>query len=71
MVANKIRIVMSDHGCGKIFIDDKEVGGAVSLKFTAEAGTGGPNILEITKRIFAREVEIEGPAELVEKSNHG
>lgn len=57
-----VRIVMTDHGRGKVFIDGHEVLGVRSVFFDAAAESGRHNSVLLT--LTSRSVEIEGPAEV-------
>lgn len=51
---HKVKIELSGHGKGKVWIDDKEIEGVIGLK--VEAGVSRTN--EVTVIILAKEVDI-------------
>lgn len=53
-----VRIVMSGHGQGDVFVDGVKQERVVSVKF--EAAVGDANLVTITQQVFADNVEIEG-----------
>lgn len=64
----QVRIVMTDHGLGEVFIDGEKVPGLHGFEFVAEAG--GFNRLTLHRIVCARSVAIEAKAE-VEEGNGG
>ena len=57
-----VRIVMTDHGRGQVFIDGHNVPGVQSVFFDASAEPGRRNSVLLT--LTSRKVEIEGAAEV-------
>lgn len=60
----RIKIVMTGHGDGTVFVDGNKVEMVSAIDFHADA-SGGGNILTLT--MLAGSVEIEGPAEVIEQ----
>ena len=64
MMANKLRIEMTDHGRGSVYLDDVEVPDVMHVNLSCSAG--GLNRAEIN--VTARVVEMQGPADV--KTSH-
>lgn len=62
-MAADVRIVLTGHGRGEVYLDGEKIDKVRRLKFTAGVGEG-PNLLEL--EICAERVEIIGPAEVAE-----
>lgn len=59
-----IKVEMSEHGRGRVFIDGEEVEGVIALQFSTRAN--GKNVLLL--ELCADRLEISGPGE-VETTN--
>ena len=62
----QVRVVMTAHGRGEVFVDGQKIKGVKSLSFSAAVDS--PNLLNLT--IGAEQVEIDGVA-CVDLSNIG
>jgi hypothetical protein len=55
----QVRVVMTDHRQGRVFIDGRELQDVVRIEFTASVNGAS----RLTVELQPRRVEIEGPAE--------
>lgn len=58
-----VRIILTGHGRGEVFIDGQKMPGVTAIEFSAS--TSGKNTLVLT--IVPERVEVEGPAEVTVK----
>lgn len=58
-----VKIVMTDHGRGEVFIDGAEVPNVQAIAFEGSAVSSRPNRLALT--LLSETVSIEGPANVV------
>jgi hypothetical protein len=61
--SQEIRIVMTGHGVGSVFIDGREVRGVESVWFYGRHGQ--PNRVKLV--VYAARIRIEGPADISTK----
>jgi hypothetical protein len=57
-----VRIVLTGHGRGEVFVDGEQVRGVSRVQFKADAGN---QLNELVLTINPQAVEIEGPADFV------
>lgn len=55
-----VRIVMTDHGRGEVWVDGQKIPNVCAVRFVAEEGR--PNAVQV--EIVAKAIDIEGPASL-------
>lgn len=62
-----VRIVMTGHGRGEVFVDGHRVDGVRSIRF--EAGADRNSVNEVVMTLVSKSAEIGGPARIVTLSH--
>lgn len=65
-----VRIVMSDHCRGEVFVDGMKLEGVVSVEFHASAAKRG-DLNRVLIALAPARVEIEGPAAVIQAPFEG
>lgn len=61
-MSNEVRIEMTGHGLGKVFIDGHEVEGVRTVKFVARGGVTNRVEIELAPKV----VKVVGPADVTQ-----